>query len=347
MKRDLLGLVLLLSACAAPAPAVVDRGPLLPVEAQRVIDAATATAQGMATENALATAQRRGTEQALGDAITATSFSAQMIATQTAAPLTAIVAQFQFEQTQAAATREALATMRAESATQSAVMLAVTQTTRDAASRQRLDNALYYVCIGTPLALVVIVLWYVRSYLALLVTNQSVNGVRAVRVTGGTLVYLPARGGMQEKFYPALPAAAQPADAEFDTDEELPEESPMHFGARARILNDQDERNRRTLLKFLNQAIAINGSDSDQLPGFREMGCATATWSRAVELLGGLVESRRGRNGGTWLVGEYRTLGELRLAVGERRFTPAHPASTVIVDSPAPADPEAAAEWTT
>lgn len=81
MLRRLLPLLILLTTACASAPMQViyvtpDTGELLPVEAQRVIDHATATAAALATDSARATAVRLVTVQALQDARDAATLSA-------------------------------------------------------------------------------------------------------------------------------------------------------------------------------------------------------------------------------------------------------------------------------
>lgn len=68
----LLAVLLVSASCTAQKPPAVPP-PLLPVEAQRVIDRATETAQVMATQNAMATADRRATDQSIADMGTSTA----------------------------------------------------------------------------------------------------------------------------------------------------------------------------------------------------------------------------------------------------------------------------------
>ena len=142
------------------------------------------------------------------------------------------------------------------------------------------------------------------------------------------------------------------AEERFDTDEEIPsgaDEVPifsrgnltsLYRRDESRAQYEQDEATRKFMLWFLRKCIAVAGRESSTIPPHDKLGMATETWGKATNLLANAIEKRRGRNGGTWLVGEYATLMELWLAVGERRSVPRPSSRRVVVDgtahSPAP-----------
>jgi len=347
-------IALLLAACAAPQPVIIDRGPVLPVQAQRIIDDATATAQVMATSNALATSQRGATQQAADDAYTATANAVNYSQTQSADAHTATAIVIIVESTQAAATRESLALLRADSATQIAVNRQATQIADDSVERDQLNSALGNLIVWGPVGLAAIVLWYVRAYLAAWVNaskpQNAPGAVRVVRVNGGTLILVPTGNGVHRELLPAPSAAVErDFDDEFDTDEEIAddeEEAPMYRGGaytgtynREQVgrLTAIDESNRRFILRFLKDALAVSGPDSNRVPDHRTMRYASATWQSATHLIAErITQSKRGRGGGTLL---DCTLRELMVQVGERRFIP----RVVVEHSPAPVDEPAVA----
>lgn len=78
-------LALLITACAPVAPAYAPPGEILPEQAQRALDAFTATARVMATQAAVATEARRQALEATADAWTATAILQAQQGTQAAA----------------------------------------------------------------------------------------------------------------------------------------------------------------------------------------------------------------------------------------------------------------------
>jgi len=85
---------------------------------------------------------------------------------------------------------------------------------------------------------------------------------------------------------------------------------------------------RRLALRLLRESIRKVGGEAGYIPGWRELEWPAETWSRAVALLRPYVNAVPGRGGGTFLVGEYRTLAELYNALGAGRIT--------LTPSPAP-----------
>ncbi len=181
----------------------------------------------------------------------------------------------------------------------------------------------------------------------------------------GTLVITPlAGGGLHRELLPAPNVSIGPNaalnDAQFDTDEEIaaePDDAPIYrngilrgYYNRKQTVRQrtQDEERRKFTLWFLRRCMEVAGRSSAMIPSHDKLGIATETWSKATDLIADVVEKKRGRNGGTRLVGEYSTLAELWLAVGEHRYIP-HPSSKrVVVDgvvtttpSPAPRSVEA------
>ncbi len=82
-----------------------------------------------------------------------------------------------------------------------------------------------------------------------------------------------------------------------------------------------EDSNRRLVLRLLREAIQKAGGNADHIPGWRELGWPAETWTRAVALLRPYVHPVPGRGGGTFLVGEYRTLAELYTALGSKQIT--------------------------
>jgi hypothetical protein len=75
------------------------------------------------------------------------------------------------------------------------------------------------------------------------------------------------------------------------------------------------------VLRLLRAAMLAVGPASPRLPGFRELGWPSETWTKAVALLKPHVVTKPGRGGGTFCeAGE--TLRDLYNSVGERRITP-------------------------
>jgi len=362
MRLILAGIALLLSACA-PA-------------AQSIAPLPATPSYGLAGQSVFVQATSNALEQ------TRTALEAQIVAATESAHQTQAVGElrateFHFQETVSAATQTgretALAYSVTESAatasprlTQSAALIIATAQAREAASSEQSAAAWWWLRVIAFIALVGIILWYVAQVGSALARradrySDPVNAVRVVRVLQGVLIItrLPS-GTFQRELLPALPAPGGAIDDEFDTDEEAAEESesagaPMYergqrIGAyrreeQARIYK-QDEGAREFLLRFLRIAIAINGRDSNRIPGCRVFNEAGYTYgadthSRALRLFGAQIKTKRGPGGGIWLVGRYGTLGELYTGVGERRFIPA-----VVIDggqrSPAP-QPEMAA----
>ena len=74
-------------------------------------------------------------------------------------------------------------------------------------------------------------------------------------------------------------------------------------------------------MRFLAHAIRKKGPGSTVVPGYIEMGISPTTWTEIIGRLKPNVETKQGRNGGTFIVGEYSTLYQLMQAVEAGRIS--------------------------
>jgi hypothetical protein len=275
---------------------------------------------------------------------------ADSIRTSTAAAATSQAEQFNFSLTQGAATQQWRetelsfgATVAAATAQPQATQQAATATIAAQAialqSKRQSDEIYWWIGVLFTVAACGLILYFLarigRAIANKLTPDRDPNQVRVVRTTMGILILAPTANGVHRELL-ALPAAtpAMIGDADpYDTDEEGAEEVPFYdrgnlVSTKTRSQADADhaqrERNRRDLLKFLTKAIEaqINGRQSNVIPRSDKMGVSTMQWQRLTALIGDQLEKRVGRNGGTFLIGQYPTLGELAEAIGERRYIP-------------------------
>lgn len=285
-----------------------------------------------------------------------------LLATDQAATSTAQGVALSFQQTVGAATQLAQETQLAFNITVAAATQAVEAThaaraltaTAVVVARERhaIDDTVVSWFIGIFCTVLAgIILWYTirigRGLAKRADPHQNPNSVRVLRTSVGPLLIIPLPSGGFRRELLAVPSLPPPAletiDAQFETDEELPaelEDVPIYTKGRvtgfynrveAKRLSLEEEKNRRFLLRFLEDCMKVNGSTSNVIPSHDRLGVSTETWGKATHLLSPLLEKRRGRNGGTWLVGEHITLREVFVAVGERRFVP-----RVVEHSPTP-----------
>jgi len=204
--------------------------------------------------------------------------------------------------------------------------------------------------------LCVVVLWYVRqagrNIASRFDPKRDPDQVRVWRTAGGTLLVIPlAEGGFDHRLLPPASAdvVANNLDADqFDGNEHVapePNDAPIYSGGKlvgfynrneSQKQDEEAAEDRKFLLWFLRRCIEVAGRDSAIIPPHDKLGIATETWVRATNMLAGAVEKKRGRNGGTWLVGNYSKLLELWLAVGERRYVPRSNKPSVIDNRPPP-----------
>ncbi len=287
--------------------------------------------------------------------------------TQVAATSTARVADLQFRQTADAATvtwkstqvaikiTEDAATYSATS-TQSTALLNATVAARAAERRESSDALWGNFLAAFAIVLCALVLWYVRqtgrNIASRFDPKRDPDQVRVWRTAGGTLLVIPlAEGGFDHRLLPAasVDVAANDLDADqFEGDEHVapePNDVPIYSGGKlvgfynrneSQKQDEQAAEDRKFLLWFLRRCIEVAGRDSTIVPPHDKLGMATETWVRATNMLSGAVEKKRGRNGGTWLVGNYSKLIELWLAIGERRYVPRSNKPNVIDNRPPP-----------
>lgn len=304
---------------------------VLPAEVERLSAEWTATAEVMATTNAMSIATATAQYQQTQDAGNARATEFHFDETANAATQTVKETQFAFIITEAAVTASAdLATSQAQRTATAQTVLAA-QRAKDDDFYGGLTRVFWS---AASLISLLSLLWIGRS-LARRADKYSdpLNAVRVVRTGVGVLIVTRLRSGeMKRELYLNAPAAGE----SFDTDEQPADtEAPIAPGRKDfQTLNAIDEKNRAEVLTFLSKAIKINGDDSNSIPGYREMGLAPETWTARLKLIGDQVKTQRGRNGGTWLVGQHRSLKELWLAVGERRYSPRPPASETTVVQP-------------
>lgn len=87
-------------------------------------------------------------------------------------------------------------------------------------------------------------------------------------------------------------------------------------------------------MKLLRDAIDHTRTHSNRIPSAAQLGWPTRAWAIAVAILRPYgVETLQGSEGGTYLVGQYPTLQELYIAIGERRINLYSPAAEGAVSS--------------
>jgi len=228
--------------------------------------------------------------------------------------------------------------------------IAATATAVTVRTKERSDNFYWWVmAIFWSVFCTVGLFYFWRAVRALARRADPANdpaNVRALRLPSGTVLIIPLPGGGVKRELIALPGASPIVQDNFDTDDEPgeePDEIPVYGPGDRRTVfsrsqsnaeHEANERHRRAALRFLTKAIEANGRESGMIPRYDKMNVSAETWKACTALVGDQLEKRQGRNGGTFLVGRYETLGELTQAIGERRYIP-HPTIDV-KHSPAP-----------
>lgn len=284
-----------------------------------------------ATERAQAV---QSTRQA--QAITATAIAFDAHATQQASNITATA---QAGEAQAQATAQALSNLatataqalsialnqdKATATAQAAAELEKAQTARREREEIAAEARLYagIVLLGGLVLLTLGLIWYAgRYYLDVLIQR-----LRLVESRAGTLLLQPEglRPTQVIVITPQLSAGSGPETDEFTSDlEDIPYivNGKLHGFISRRDMQANDDPHRKLALHLLRDAMRQVGGDSRRLPGWREMSWSAESWMRAVDLLRPFVETQSGRGGGTYLTGQYSTLRDLYLAIGERRIT--------------------------
>ncbi len=188
-----------------------------------------------------------------------------------------------------------------------------------------LETAIVFLALAALIALFVIFLYrLLDAYVRWQETRRSIMispiGVLVVRRDGMPPVHVEV---LQPK--PELPAG-EAAPNHHDESGDL-DWIPYRVGdqivgfVKPEWRQKHEDPNRRLALRLLREAIQKAGGDADYIPGWRELGWPAETWTKAVALLRPYVNPVPGRGGGTFLVGEYRTLAELYTALGAHKIT--------------------------
>lgn len=320
----LLAALLALTACAPvylPAPVTPVAHDVLPVEAQRVIDFATATSAAVATQAAYATAARVQTQEAITDAQTLATLSAaktQDVISQTAVAATAgAQATVAAGQTQTAAAAQGQATAVAATATVQMAGALATQTIRREEQRTLMQTA------GALASFLLKMLLFMVGLFALYWLAKWVGGAidadltrrknsAAYRETpiGAVLLMADPNGGYNYRLI--APPTAEPAWVEnAPTTPERETISRTVMGKPAAPLvadwrDAEDEAVRAELVTLLREAIAVDGNDATRIPRYSRLpGWQTNPegWKRLTDrlMMAGHVTKVAGKNGGTFV----------------------------------------------
>lgn len=334
-------LLLLLAACGQPpaqAPPAVERPDAISL--QETADALMRSAQAIEAAAKKEREREKATERAyhlqatrLAQVITATAQAVNLQVTAQAGQATATA---QALQANSQATAQHIALMATATAEAMVMRQAQSQATATVQALEALQQAevqrrkreafaaemrlwLWLIFMASVMVIVLLLLLRISErYLNTLINRQLLVESRA-----GTLLLQPH--GTQMEVVVVTPAGQlQPPKVAEEGDEFTSELSriPYYVGGELKgylVKNPADAPERRLALRLLRQAMQQAGPRSNRLPGWRELGWSADTWSKAVNLLRPYLESQSGRGGGTYLVGEYPTLQELYLAVGERR----------------------------
>jgi hypothetical protein len=84
-------------------------------------------------------------------------------------------------------------------------------------------------------------------------------------------------------------------------------------------VSDPNESERRLALRLLRESMKVAGPQVNRIPTAQELGWSSETRARAVAILKPHVTTQRGRNGGTFVADEYRTLVQLYSDLGSRK----------------------------
>jgi len=328
----LLGLVL--AACVpAPADTAAD-----PASLRATAQAYSRMAEAYNSQAAQEEANRMATEQAYREQVTQTaqayqataqylSIEATRQAFQATATANAISLSLQFHQ--ATATIQTL-DRKAQEEQRSAEIAR-----RREEAQSLLEVVLVFLVFATLIGLLIVFLYrlldtYIRrqetrsalfySPIGVLVVQRE--GVPPVRVN----VIRPELGDGQER---ALEEGTDENESEVAWIPQWEGERLIGY-VRADWRKPREDPRQRLAMRLLRESIRRVGGEADYIPGWRELEWPAESWSRAVALLRPYVNAVPGRGGGTFLVGEYRTLAELYTALGSGRIA--------LAPSPAPAD---------
>jgi hypothetical protein len=323
-------------------------------QAELQVRAVEATAQVQQTLNAQ---YFQTTRQANTQAARANEFYFQ--STVGAATQSARETQVAFSVTTDALTRAAISSGTAQA-------FAATATAQAVEQRRAQDTLLSGIGLAFVVALCVAVIASLlkigKSIAKRLDPNNNPQNVRVLRLPNGTLVIKPLLEGGFEHLLLAAPVVEQAGlrvnDAVFETDEETTpgvDDVPIYergkwVGTYNRAETEkqllEDAAHREFMLRFLRKCMKAAGQQGAVIPPHDKLGISTETWSKATQLMPDLIEKKRGRHGGTRLVGKYRTLYEVWLAVGEKRYIPRLKDEKVIEGNYSPALPTEAVELT-
>lgn len=302
---------LLLAACAG-APAV-GGGEVLPVEAQRVIDHATATAQAVATQSAFATATRVSSLEQAEAARTATAEA--ISSTVTALEVERLALEVEREKAQA--TFDAMQLRAAATHTQAALEVQAREMQR------REEQATLASGAGWVIGIVFLI---VAAALLVALGWHWVQAQRR-RWQSSTALMDTKYGPAKVKFLPSgqlrLTLLAPPARvAESLKETAGPEVREFFVGPERKLRetmldNAKTARLRAELAELMQAAIAVNGAESRTIPRHDDMGMGGSKRGRLVGALkaAGLVQVS---GDGTTLAGE-RTLYSLLCDLKECR----------------------------
>lgn len=319
----------LLAACAAPPAAVpLAPGDVLPVEAQRIIDRATATAIVVATQNAVSTETRRQTQQSFDDGYTATAVYQSVRATDAAATIAAL-------DQAATATAQIAAVVEAGQQQQAAA-----EELRQWGETMRFALTAIFFAVVTMAVVAgsVIAVAYREKMKNEREHRRALADVEIMRLKLAALAAAirETRAGTILPMLDGPPlvltagdyrVARAPGDVDelLDGAEEAPPADPIvinsNGGSHAvpRVTAAEQEAYGR-MLHFLHLAATAHakmnrrGWDENTLPGWRDIGLNSASeWTEYANLFGRAIERKPGK--GTFCGPDYPTLRDLRLAV--------------------------------
>lgn len=342
MRRLLLLASLLLATACAPVVVTVpvaSGGEVLPAEAQRVIDRATATAAVAATQAAQATALRVQTLEALDlESVQLTRAAAQ---TQDVISRTAVAATAAAQATvDAAATQEtgrarAQATAAAWEATQSMAGALATQVIRREEQRTQLQTGsavLSMLLKGLALVAGLFALYFVVAWVGGVVDADVTRrkNAAAYRETpiGAVLLMADPGGGYNYRLIEPPSAAPEVIEA---PPARQPEPSDriaytVQGRAAAPIVADWraegDDALREEIADLLREAIKVDGNDATRIPRYSRLATWSTNpegWKRLTDVLmaAGHVTKVAGKNGGTFVT-RGRTLYQLLTGLLDR-----------------------------
>jgi hypothetical protein len=336
-KYSTIYIALALSACTTVTPGAALSTPL-------PLPAATATYNLGGQQTSL-----QLTERALQQTRGAFEVS-QAIATQSAQAtqntLNLRNSDLQFQLTAQAATQSAQNAALSFDMTRSAStqMFRATGTATARETQRITDEANWWWWVNSLAAIVIIgsLGWLIVGVGEALRTRiqSDTKRVRVIRTIGAYLILTPlSNGQIQREVVPVLSAPV--VDDVIDNDETAEiEDDEMVEGttvSRSEVVysskpddRSTENKNRALGLRWLKDAIAVNGVSSSIIPRYDKMGWYSEDWQNAKKLFSDVTTVQRGV--GTFVSGRHKTLGELMSAVAERRYTP----RITLENSPAP-----------